>query len=337
MKHFIGDFSEKTLKSIKKAGIFRGKDGFSFILTCKYGIIKLNLIGFELVSQNRTKGEIPSFLTEGMMIIDMGKIISVANQKGGVGKTTTIVNLAAGLGQSGKKCLLVDMDAQGNSTSGLGINRRELEVSTYDLMTGEARASEAVIKTEFKKLDIIPSSIDLAAAEIELAEEDGRNLKLRQALAAIQDQYDYILIDCPPSLGLITLNAFAASDSVIVPLQCEYYALEGLSQLIATIRQVKRFYNPEIELEGILMTMYDGRLKLTHQVEDEIKSHFPGQVYETVIPRNVRLSEAPSFGTPAIYFDRSSRGSKAYLALTKEILKMHRKKKKQEVEENGEK
>ncbi len=240
----------------------------------------------------------------------MGKIISIANQKGGVGKTTTVLNLAAGLGQSGKKCLVVDVDAQGNSTSGLGINRRTVKYTSYDLLTEGTRAKEAVVHTEFKKLDLIPSSIDLAATEIELIEESERTLKLRQALATVRDDYDYILIDCPPSMGLVTLNAFAASDSVIVPIQCEYYALEGLSQLVATIRQVKRLYNPAIDLEGILLTMYDGRLKLTDQVEEEVRTHFPDQVYETVIPRNVRLSEAPSFGKPAVYFDRSSRKRK---------------------------
>lgn len=258
----------------------------------------------------------------------MGKIIAVANQKGGVGKTTSVINLTAGLGKSGKKCLLVDIDPQGNSTSGLGINKREVEISTYHLLTGDERAAEAIVKTEFKNVDLIPSSIDLAAAEIELVELSERTLRLRQALAPIRDQYDYILIDCPPSMGLVTLNAFSACDSVIVPIQCEYYALEGLSQLMATIKQVKRLYNPVIELEGILLTMYDSRLKLTEQVEEEVRSHFPDKVYKTVIPRNVRLSEAPSFGMPAIYFDQNSRGAKAYLELTKEFLKKYRVKKK---------
>ncbi len=258
----------------------------------------------------------------------MGKIIAVANQKGGVGKTTSVINLTAGLGKSGKKSLLVDIDSQGNSTSGLGINKREVEISTYHLLTGDERAAEAIVKTEFKNVDLIPSSIDLAAAEIELVELSERTLRLRQALAPIRDQYDYILIDCPPSMGLVTLNAFSACDSVIVPIQCEYYALEGLSQLMATIKQVKRLYNPVIELEGILLTMYDSRLKLTEQVEEEVRSHFPDKVYKTVIPRNVRLSEAPSFGIPAIYFDQNSRGAKAYLELTKEFLKKYRVKKK---------
>ena len=258
----------------------------------------------------------------------MGKIIAVANQKGGVGKTTSVINLTAGLGKSGKKCLLVDIDSQGNATSGGGINKREVEISTYHLLTGDERAAEAIVKTEFKNVDLIPSSIDLAAAEIELVELSERTLRLRQALAPIRDQYDYILIDCPPSMGLVTLNAFSACDSVIVPIQCEYYALEGLSQLMATIKQVKRLYNPVIELEGILLTMYDSRLKLTEQVEEEVRSHFPDKVYRTVIPRNVRLSEAPSFGMPAIYFDQNSRGAKAYLELTKEFLKKYRVKKK---------
>src|SRR5699024_2439627 len=235
----------------------------------------------------------------------MGKVITVANQKGGVGKTTSVINLTAALGKAGKKCLLVDVDSQGNSTSGLGINKREVECSVYDLLVGDGRASEAILKTQFKNVDLIPSSIDLAAAEVELAESQDRTLKLRQSLAAIRDQYDYILIDCPPSMGLVTLNAFSACDTVIIPIQCEYYALEGLSQLTATIRQVKRLYNPVIELEGILLTMYDGRLRLTEQVEAEVRKHFPDKVYDTVIPRNVRLSEAPSFGMPAIYFDAS--------------------------------
>ena len=258
----------------------------------------------------------------------MGKVIAVANQKGGVGKTTSVINLTAALGKAGKKCLLVDVDSQGNSTSGLGINKREVECSVYDLLVGDGRASEAILKTQFKNVDLIPSSIDLAAAEVELAESQDRTLKLRQSLAAIRDQYDYILIDCPPSMGLVTLNAFSACDTVIIPIQCEYYALAGLSQLTATIRQVKRLYNPVIELEGILLTMYDGRLRLTEQVEAEVRKHFPDKVYDTVIPRNVRLSEAPSFGMPAIYFDASSRGAKAYTALCKEFLKKNRAKKK---------
>lgn len=254
----------------------------------------------------------------------MGKIIAVANQKGGVGKTTTVINLMAGLGKAGKKCLLVDADPQGNSTSGLGINKRDVRYSTYDLLTREERAAEAILHTEYKNVDLIPSSMELAAAEIELVELQDRTMQLRQALVSVKDEYDYIMIDCPPSMGLTTLNAFSACDSVIIPIQCEYYALEGLSQLMSTIKQVKRLYNPVIELEGILLTMYDRRLKLTEQVEEEVKTHFPDKVYKTIIPRNVRLSEAPSFGMPALYFDPHSRGSRAYQELTKEILKKYR-------------
>ena len=237
----------------------------------------------------------------------MGKIIAVANQKGGVGKTTTVINLMAGLGKAGKKCLLVDADPQGNSTSGLGINKRDVRHSTYDLLTREERASEAILHTEYKNVEL-----------------QDRTMQLRQALVSVKDEYDYIMIDCPPSMGLTTLNAFSACDSVIIPIQCEYYALEGLSQLMSTIKQVKRLYNPVIELEGILLTMYDRRLKLTEQVEEEVKTHFPDKVYKTIIPRNVRLSEAPSFGMPALYFDPHSRGSRAYQELTKEILKKYR-------------
>lgn len=220
--------------------------------------------------------------------------------------------------------MLVDADPQGNSTSGLGINKRDVRHSTYDLLTREERAAQAILHTEYKNVDLIPSSMELAAAEIELVELQDRTMQLRQALVSVRDEYDYIMIDCPPSMGLTTLNAFSACDSVIIPIQCEYYALEGLSQLMSTIKQVKRLYNPVIELEGILLTMYDRRLKLTEQVEEEVKKHFPDKVYKTIIPRNVRLSEAPSFGMPALYFDPHSRGSRAYQELTKEILKKYR-------------
>jgi len=206
----------------------------------------------------------------------------------------------------------------------LGINKRDVRHSTYDLLTREERAAEAILHTEYKNVDLIPSSMELAAAEIELVELQDRTMQLRQALVSVKDEYDYIMIDCPPSMGLTTLNAFSACDSVIIPIQCEYYALEGLSQLMSTIKQVKRLYNPVIELEGILLTMYDRRLKLTEQVEEEVKKHFPDKVYKTIIPRNVRLSEAPSFGMPALYFDPHSRGSRAYQELTKEILKKYR-------------
>ena len=254
----------------------------------------------------------------------MGKIIAVANQKGGVGKTTTVINLMAGLGKAGKKCLLVDADPQGNSTSGLGINKRDVRHSTYDLLTREERASEAILHTEYKNVDLIPSSMELAAAEIELVELQDRTMQLRQALVSVKDEYDYIMIDCPPSMGLTTLNAFSACDSVIIPIQCEYYALEGLSQLMNTVRRVKRQYNGQLEIEGVLLTMYDGRLNLTQQVVQEVKKYFPRKVFATVIPRAVRLSEAPSFGCPIQYFDKSSRGAKAYMDLAEEVLKQNK-------------
>ena len=250
----------------------------------------------------------------------MGKIISVANQKGGVGKTTTTVNLAAATAKLGKHVLLIDMDPQGNATSGVGINKRSVENSSYELITQPNEAENTVLKTEFKNLDIIPASMDLAGAEIEMVSMENRVMRLKDALDRIKDKYDYIFLDCPPSLGLITLNAFAASDSVLVPIQCEYYALEGLSQLMATVKQVKRLYNKNIDIEGVLLTMYDGRLNLTIQVVNEVKKYFPQKVFATSIPRNVRLSEAPSFGQPVIYFDSSSRGSKAYMKLAEEFL-----------------
>lgn len=250
----------------------------------------------------------------------MGKIISVVNQKGGVGKTTSCINLVAALGKLGKHCLLVDIDAQGNSTSGLGVNKRLLEHTVYDVLIGEARCSSLILHTEFQGVDLLPSSINLAAAEIEMVDLPERSLRLRKALATVREDYDFIFIDCPPSLGLVTLNALSASDRVLVPIQCEYYALEGLSQLMATIRQVKRLYNPSIELEGVLLTMFDGRLNLTMQVVEEVKKYFPNKVYRCTIPRNVRLSEAPSFGQPCIYFDRSSKGARAYMDLAEEFL-----------------
>lgn len=254
----------------------------------------------------------------------MAKIISVVNQKGGVGKTTSAVNLCAALGALGKRVLLVDIDPQGNTTSGYGISRKNLNATSYELLIGSVTAGEAVIKTKFDGVDIIPSNMNLAGAELELAVLEKREAILKTALAPIQQNYDYIFFDCPPSLGLITINALTASDSFLVPIQCEYYALEGLSQLMATVRTVKRLYNPFIELEGVLLTMYDGRLNLTQQVVAEVKNFFPKKVYATVIPRNVRLSEAPSFGEPVIYYDRASRGSESYTALADEFLKMQK-------------
>ena len=251
----------------------------------------------------------------------MGKTIAIVNQKGGVGKTTSAVNLAAAVGLKGFKTLLVDIDPQGNTTSGLGVNKKNVSVSTYDLIVGGADAENAIIKTAFENLDLLASDMNLAGAEIELAELDNRAGRIKAALLPIKDKYDFIFLDCPPSLGLITINALSAVDSVLVPIQCEYYALEGLSQLMNTIRTVKRLYNSYIEIEGILLTMYDGRLNLTQQVVNEVKRFFPMKVYGTVIPRNVRLSEAPSFGQPVCYYDKNSKGSKAYEELASEFLK----------------
>ena len=250
----------------------------------------------------------------------MGKIISIANQKGGVGKTTTAVNLAAALGELGQQVLMVDCDPQGNATSGFGVNKREIQVSTYDLLIGGAQGEDAMVRRVSRGVDLLPCNISLAGAEIELVEMENRTMRLRVPLLRLKSQYDFIFIDCPPSLGLITLNALAASDSILIPIQCEYYALEGLTQLMATLRQVKRMYNSAIQVEGVLLTMYDGRLNLTIQVVDEVKKYFPGKVFATAIPRNVRLSEAPSFGEPAVTFDRASKGARAYCQLAEEFL-----------------
>lgn len=254
----------------------------------------------------------------------MGKIIAIVNQKGGVGKTTTAVNLTAGLGLCGKKVLLVDIDPQGNTTSGFGIDKRQVLVSSYDLILGNRPANEIIVKTKFKGVDIIPSSMNLAGAEIELTAIENRETKLKNALALVREDYDYILLDCPPSLGLITLNALTATDTFLVPIQCEYFALEGLSQLMSTMRQVKRLYNPTLELEGVLLTMYDGRLNLTQQVVNEIKKFFGKKLYNSVITRSVRLSEAPSFGLPIQYYDHRSKGAACYNSLAEEFIKRNR-------------
>lgn len=250
----------------------------------------------------------------------MAKTVSILNQKGGVGKTTTAVNLSAAIGAKGKKLLLVDIDPQGNSTSGYGINKREIKKSSYELLTGEITAEEAIISTEFEGIDLIPANMNLAGAELEIIDMKNRESILKNALATVWDNYDYIFLDCPPSLGLITLNALTASDTFLVPIQCEYYALEGLSQLISTARKIKQMYNPYLDLEGVLLTMYDGRLNLTQQVVAEVKRFFPRKVYSTTIPRNVRLSEAPSFGQPIMYFDKNSKGAVAYSSLCDEFL-----------------
>ena len=251
----------------------------------------------------------------------MGKIVTVFNQKGGVGKTTTCVNLAAALGHKGKKTLLIDVDPQGNSTSGVGVNKSEVEYSTYDMLLGEATAREILIETEFKNLSLLPASLDLAGAELELAQAEGRNRILKKAIATLVMEYDYIIIDCPPSLGILSINALVAADTLIVPLQCEYYALEGLSQLVNTVRSVKREYNNNLELEGILFTMYDSRLKLTQQVVDEVNKYFPNKAYKTMIPRSVKIAEAPSYGEPVIYYEKYSKASFAYKKFTDEYLK----------------
>lgn len=253
----------------------------------------------------------------------MGKTVAIVNQKGGVGKTTSAVNLTAALGSKGYKVLLVDIDPQGNSTSGLGINKRGLDFSSYNVMIGGCNAAQAVVETPYANVFVMPSSMDLAGAELEMVDLQKRESRLKNALAEISDSFDFIFLDCPPSLGLITLNGLCAADTIMVPIQCEFYALEGLSQLIATVRTVKRLYNPYIEIEGVLLTMYDGRLNLTQQVVDEVKKCFPKKVYSTVIPRNVRLSEAPSYGQPVMYYDKSSKGSHAYEDLADEFLKMN--------------
>ena len=251
----------------------------------------------------------------------MAKVISIVNQKGGVGKTTTAVNLTASLGAAGKRVLLIDMDPQGNSTSGFGVNKRQTERTSYEVMTGGCPMKEAIRATDYRGVALCPANMNLAGAEIEIIDAPQRERLLKNALVPVRADYDFILLDCPPSLGLITLNALSASDTFLVPIQCEYYALEGLSQLMTTVRQIKRKYNPLLELEGVLLTMYDGRLNLTRQVVEEVKKFFPGKVYASVIPRNVRLSEAPGFGQPVLYYDGASNGAKAYDALAEEFLR----------------
>ena len=250
----------------------------------------------------------------------MGKVISVANQKGGVGKTTTTVNLSTLLAKKGKKVLLIDTDPQGNATSGLGITK-ELEFSVYDILVGDTTFEETIQDTAIKNLKICPSNISLAGAEVELVSMMSREQRLKVKLDEVKDQFDYILIDCPPSLGLVTLNAFTASDSVLIPVQCEYFALEGLGQLLNTVNLVKKHLNKNLEIEGALLTMYDARTNLSNQVVKEVKKYFENKVYKTVIPRNVRLSEAPSYGMPISLYDARSKGAKAYDKLTKEFLK----------------
>lgn len=257
----------------------------------------------------------------------MGKVISVANQKGGVGKTTTTINLSTFLAKKGKKVLLIDADPQGNATSGLGAEK-EVEYSTYDILVGETEIQETLEKTVIKNLLVCPSNINLAGAEVELVSMMSREQRLKEKIDVIKDEFDYILIDCPPSLGLITLNAFTASNSVLIPVQCEYYALEGLGQLLNTVNLVKKHLNKNLQVEGALLTMYDIRTNLSNQVVKEVKKYFGDKVYKTVIPRNVRLSEAPSYGMPITEYDPKSKGAKSYDKFTKEFLKKNEDEKK---------
>ena len=248
----------------------------------------------------------------------MGKIIAVVNQKGGVGKTTTAVNLTAALTEAGKRVLLCDFDPQANATSGLGLDKRHLRHSIYDVIINNTPAKDAIVHTDFG--DVLPSTADLAGAGVELISMDTPNYRLRNALETVKDQYDLIFIDCPPSLELLTLNSLCAADGIMVPVQCEYYALEGLTDLMTTLRMVKRKLNPKLEIFGVALTMFDGRTNFSTQVAQEVRRHFPGKVYATVIPRNVRLAEAPSHGLPVTMYDKHSRGSVAYKAMAQEII-----------------
>lgn len=250
-----------------------------------------------------------------------GRVIAIANQKGGVGKTTTSVNLGACLASLGQKVLLVDSDPQGNTTSGIGINKADVKYCIYDVIVNDCPIEDAILTTEFPNLSLLPATIQLAGAEIELVPTISREVRLRRAVQPLRSQYDYILVDCPPSLGLLTLNALTAADSVLIPIQCEYYALEGLSQLLNTIRLVQRHLNTSLEVEGVLLTMLDARTNLGLQVIEDVKKYFRDKVYTTVIPRNVRLSEAPSHGRPIIEYDPRSKGAETYLDLAKEVIR----------------
>jgi len=250
----------------------------------------------------------------------MGKIIAIANQKGGVGKTTTSVNLAASLGVLEKKVLLIDADPQANATSGLGIDVEQVEIGTYQLLEHTGSAEECIISTSAPNVDIIPAHIDLVAIEIELVDKEEREYMLKKAITHLKPSYDYIIIDCAPSLGLLTLNALTAADAVIIPIQCEYFALEGLGKLLNTIKSVQKIHNPELDIEGLLLTMYDSRLRLSNQVVEEVQKHFNDMVFKTIIQRNVRLGEAPSYGESIIAYDVSSKGATNYLSLAKEVI-----------------
>lgn len=250
----------------------------------------------------------------------MGRIITVFNQKGGVGKTTSVINLAAALGRRNKRTLVVDIDPQGNATSGLGIDKKSLTASIYDSLINNMDVKKTIQKTTAENVDIVPSNVELAGAEIELIEKKDRELVLKSVLDGIRDVYDIILIDCPPSLGLLSINGLSASDSVMIPIQCEYYALEGVSQLMETVMLVKRSLNPNLDIEGVILSMFDGRTNLSIQVVEEVKKYFKGKVYTTIIPRNVRLAEAPSYGLSVIDYDPKSKGAEAYMELADEFL-----------------
>ena len=255
----------------------------------------------------------------------MGKVISIANQKGGVGKTTTAINLAASLAAIEHPTLVIDIDPQSNTTSGLGIDSKTVTNSIYEIMIGSAEVSESIRQTELDFLDLIPAHINLVGAEIEMIDREERERILKKAIADVRERYDFVIIDCPPSLGLLTINALTASDSIVIPVQCEYFALEGLGQLLNTIKIVRQHLNPQLDIEGVLLTMYDTRTRLSNQVAEEVKRYFDDRVFKSVIARNVRLAEAPSFGKPALLYDSTSIGSKNYLALAREIIKKNRK------------
>jgi len=254
----------------------------------------------------------------------MGKIIAIANQKGGVGKTTTTVNLAASLGVLEKKVLLIDADPQANATSGLGIDVESIEMGTYQLVEHSKSASETIVQTSSPNVDLIPSHIDLVAIEIELVDKDRREYMMKEAISELKNNYDYILIDCAPSLGLLTLNALTAADSVIIPIQCEYFALEGLGKLLNTIKSIQKIHNPDLDIEGMLLTMYDSRLRLSNQVVQEVRKHFGDMVFDTIIQRNVRLSEAPSYGESIIKYDSTSKGAANYLNMANEVVQKNK-------------
>jgi chromosome partitioning protein len=251
----------------------------------------------------------------------MGRILAISNQKGGVGKTTTAINLGASLASAERRTLLVDIDPQGNAGSGLGISTRELAHTIYDVLLGSARPEDVVQRTELKYLDILPANRNLAGAEVELVDVERREFRLRDSLQALKEQYDFVLVDTPPALSLLTINALVASDAVLIPLQCEYFALEGISELINTIDLVRANLNPDLQVDGVLLTMFDGRISISHQVAEEARKHFAEKVFETVIPRNVRLSECPSFGKPIVLYDLRSKGCESYLSLAQELQK----------------